>query len=69
MFNAVLSYSHINPLDLSLAYTGILVRRNLQEQLSSEYDVSERDTSHSVLRDNDMNPSEERNKKEGGKNT
>ncbi|XP_044078247.1 cilia- and flagella-associated protein 54-like [Siniperca chuatsi] len=45
-------YSQLNPLCFSLAYSGVLVRRNSQRQQSSKYEaVSERDSSHSGLRD------------------
>ncbi|XP_056253277.1 cilia- and flagella-associated protein 54-like isoform X3 [Seriola aureovittata] len=41
-------YSQFNPLCFSLAYSGLLVRRNSQRQKSSKYEVvSERDSSHS----------------------
>ncbi|KAM6983519.1 cilia- and flagella-associated protein 54 [Tautogolabrus adspersus] len=45
-------YSYLNPLSFSLAYSGVLVPRNSQQQQSPKHeDVSEKDTSHSVLRD------------------
>ncbi|XP_018547690.1 cilia- and flagella-associated protein 54 isoform X2 [Lates calcarifer] len=45
-------YSQLNPLCFSLAYSGILVRRNSQRQQSSKHEVvSERDSSHSGLKD------------------
>ncbi|XP_068572705.1 cilia- and flagella-associated protein 54 [Cebidichthys violaceus] len=44
------SYGQLNPLFFSLAYSGVLVRRNPQRQTSSNYEVvSERDSSHSGL--------------------
>ncbi|XP_061596722.1 cilia- and flagella-associated protein 54-like [Cololabis saira] len=55
------SYSHINPLDFSLASTGVLVRRTRHRQHSSEYNVvSEKRTSPAHLKD----PNEDRDKKE-----
>ncbi|XP_037604654.1 cilia- and flagella-associated protein 54-like isoform X2 [Sebastes umbrosus] len=46
------SYRQINPLCFSLAYSGVLVRKNPQRQQSSEYEsVSERHSSHSGLRE------------------
>ncbi|XP_053187065.1 cilia- and flagella-associated protein 54-like [Scomber japonicus] len=57
-------YSQLNPLCFSLAYTGILVqRRNSQQQSCCEV-VSERDSSHSVVRDYVMTAHKDRNKKE-----
>uniref|UniRef100_UPI0037E847B8 cilia- and flagella-associated protein 54 n=1 Tax=Semicossyphus pulcher TaxID=241346 RepID=UPI0037E847B8 len=46
-----LRYSQLNPLCFSLASSGVLVRRNSQQQQSPENDVSKRGTSHSGLRD------------------
>ena len=44
-------FSQLNPLYFSLAYSGVLVRRNSQQQPSTEYGiVSERDSSRSVVR-------------------
>ncbi|CAK6953846.1 cilia- and flagella-associated protein 54-like [Scomber scombrus] len=58
-------YSQLNPLCFSLAYTGILVqRRNSQQQSSKCEVVSERDSSHSVVRDYVMTAHKDRNKKE-----
>ncbi|XP_078122015.1 cilia- and flagella-associated protein 54 [Sander vitreus] len=46
------SYRQLNPLCFSLAYSGVLVRKNSQPQQSSKYEaVSERDSSHSGLRE------------------
>ncbi|XP_073335740.1 cilia- and flagella-associated protein 54 [Pagrus major] len=46
------SYSQLNPLCFSLAYTGVLVWRNSQRQQLSKHEVvSERDTSHGSLGD------------------
>ncbi|XP_040907982.1 cilia- and flagella-associated protein 54-like [Toxotes jaculatrix] len=45
-------YSQLNHLCFSLAYSGVLVRRNSQQQQSSKCEViSERDSSHPSLRD------------------
>lgn len=45
-------YSQLNPLCFSLAYSGILIRRNSQRQQSSKQKlVSERDSCHSSLSD------------------
>lgn len=62
-----LRYSQLNPLCFSLAYTGVLVqRRNSQQQQSSKCEVvSERDSSHSGLRNYVMAAHKDRNKKEG----
>lgn len=47
------SYSQLNPLCFSLAYTGVLVWRNSQRQQLSKHEVfTERDTSHASLGDN-----------------
>ncbi|XP_053298051.1 cilia- and flagella-associated protein 54 [Pleuronectes platessa] len=44
-------FSQLNPLYFSLAYSGVLLRRNSQQQPSTEYGiVSERDSSHPVVR-------------------
>ncbi|XP_060941291.1 cilia- and flagella-associated protein 54-like [Limanda limanda] len=44
-------FSQLNLLYFSLAYSGVLVRRNSQQQPSTEYGiVSERDSSHPVVR-------------------
>ncbi|XP_065819323.1 cilia- and flagella-associated protein 54 isoform X4 [Labrus bergylta] len=44
-------YSYLNPLSFSLAYSGVLMPRNSQQQQSPKHeDVSEKDPSHSVLR-------------------
>ncbi|XP_054482513.1 cilia- and flagella-associated protein 54-like [Anoplopoma fimbria] len=46
------SYRQFNPLFFSLAYSGVLVRRNPQRQTSSKYEVvSGRDSSHSALKE------------------
>lgn len=48
----LLRYSQLNPLCFSLAYSGILLRRNSQRQQSSKHElVSEQDSSHSNARD------------------
>ncbi|XP_045896455.1 cilia- and flagella-associated protein 54-like isoform X2 [Micropterus dolomieu] len=45
-------YSQLDPLCFSLAYSGVLLRRNSQQQQSSEYKIlSKRDFPHSRLRD------------------
>ncbi|KAK2828620.1 hypothetical protein Q5P01_019654 [Channa striata] len=45
-------YSDLNPLCFSLAYSGILIWRSSQQQESAKHEVvSERDSSHSGLRD------------------
>ncbi|CAB1442670.1 unnamed protein product [Pleuronectes platessa] len=47
----VWKFSQLNPLYFSLAYSGVLLRRNSQQQPSTEYGiVSERDSSHPVVR-------------------
>lgn len=62
------SYSQLNPLCFSLAYSGILVRRNSQRQNSSKYEVvSERDSSHSGQRVF-VAAHKDRSKKEGEEN-
>ena len=58
----------MNPLDFSLAYTGVLVRRPLQKQHSSGCEMApERDTSRSGLRDNETTPNQDRNERDGEK--
>lgn len=62
------SYSQLNPLCFSLAYSGVLVRRNSQRQQSSKYEVvSERDSSHSGHRVY-VGAHKDKSKKEGEEN-
>ncbi|KAG7217286.1 hypothetical protein INR49_027830 [Caranx melampygus] len=61
-------YSQLNPLCFSLAYSGVLVRRNSQQpKPSKDEGVSEKDSSHSGLR-NFMTTHNNRNKKEAVRN-
>lgn len=65
---ALLRYSQLNRLCFSLAYSGVLVRRTTQQQQSSKYEVvSDRDSSHSGLREY-MTSDKDRHKKEGEEN-
>ncbi|XP_072231582.1 cilia- and flagella-associated protein 54 [Leuresthes tenuis] len=58
-------YSQCNPLNFSLACSGVLLRRNSQQLHSAEADsVSERASSHCALRGHSMTPNKERKKKE-----
>ncbi|XP_041865069.1 cilia- and flagella-associated protein 54-like isoform X4 [Melanotaenia boesemani] len=57
-------YSQLNPLSFSLAHSGVVLWRNPQPNHSSEYDVSERDSSHSALGYYVLTPNKETKKQE-----
>ena len=62
----LLRYSQCNPLNFSLAYSGVLLRRNSQQLHSAEADgLSERASSHCGLQGYLMTPNKERKKREG----
>lgn len=66
-FCSCFSYNQLNPLFFSLAYTGVLVRRNPQQRRSSKNEpVSGRDSSLSGIQEC-VAAHKERNEKEGEK--